>query len=74
MSPWGLELQRSGRSIEEILRTPRAVDALRVRLRKRYLQESERREAIRRQPGPREASSPQALSAAGESYVPASHS
>ena len=51
MSPWGVELQRGGKSVEEILRTPRAVDALRVRLRKRYLQESERREAIRLQPG-----------------------
>ncbi|HEV2269414.1 MAG TPA: methyltransferase domain-containing protein [Steroidobacteraceae bacterium] len=55
MSPWGLELQRSGKPVEEILRTPRAVDALRVGLRKRYLQESERREAVRRQPGHREA-------------------
>jgi hypothetical protein len=51
MSPLGTELQRTGKSAEEILRTPRAVDALRVRLRKRYLQESERREALRRQPG-----------------------
>jgi SAM-dependent methyltransferase len=55
MSPLGTELQRGGRSIEEILRTPRAVDALRVRLRKRYLQESERREALRLQPGRRQA-------------------
>ena len=54
MSPWGLELQRNSKPIEEILRAPRAVDALRVRLRKRYLQESERREAIRLQPGPRQ--------------------
>ena len=53
MSPLGLELQRGGKSYEEIMRTPRAVDSLRVQLRKRYLQESERREAIRRQPGPR---------------------
>jgi SAM-dependent methyltransferase len=51
MSPFGLELQRAGTGTEAILRTPRAVDALRVRLRKRYLQESERREAIRLQPG-----------------------
>ena len=51
MSSFGVELQRLGRSNEEILRTPRAVDALSVRLRKRYLQESERREALRRQPG-----------------------
>ncbi len=53
MSALGAELQRDGRSTEEILRTPRAVDALRVRLRKRYLQESERLEAKRRRPGPR---------------------
>jgi SAM-dependent methyltransferase len=53
MSPLGAELQRAGRTSEEILRTPRAVDALLVRLRKRYLQESERREARRRQPGAR---------------------
>lgn len=51
MSPLGTELQRAGKGAEEILRTPRAVDALLVRLRKRYLQESERREALRRQPG-----------------------
>jgi SAM-dependent methyltransferase len=48
LSPLGTALQRDGRNAEEILRTPRAVDALRVRLRKRYLQESERREALRR--------------------------
>jgi SAM-dependent methyltransferase len=53
MSALGTELQRAGRSTEEILRTPRAVDALLVRLRKRYLQESERAEARRRQPGAR---------------------
>lgn len=53
MSPLGLALQRAGKATEEILRTPRAVEALRVRLRKRYLQESERREAARRQPGRR---------------------
>jgi len=73
MSPWGLELQRAGKPLDEILRAPRAVDALRVRLRKRYLQESERREAIRLQPGRRDAG--HALSAAGEPHdVPASHS
>lgn len=74
MSPLGLELQRDGGTIERILRTPRAVDALHVRLRKRYLQESERREAIRRRPGRNGAPASQALSAAGDSYVPASHS
>ena len=58
MSPLGVELQRAGRSNEEILRTPRAVDALVVRLRKRYLQESERREALRRQPGANAATAP----------------
>jgi SAM-dependent methyltransferase len=52
-SPFGTELQRAGRSIEELLRTPRAVEHLEVRLRKRYLQESERLEALSRQPGRR---------------------
>ena len=51
MSPLGSELQRAGKSTDEIVRIPRAVDALRVQLRKRYLQESERHEAARRQPG-----------------------
>jgi SAM-dependent methyltransferase len=51
MSPLGSELQRAGKTTDEIVRVPRAVDALRVQLRKRYLQESERVEAARRQPG-----------------------
>jgi SAM-dependent methyltransferase len=51
MSPLGSELQRAGKTTEEIIRVPRAVDAMRVRLQKRYLQESERIEAARRQPG-----------------------
>jgi Methyltransferase domain len=51
MSPLGSELQRAGKTMEEIMRVPRAIDAMRVRLRKRYLQESERQEAARRQPG-----------------------
>ena len=51
MSPLGSELQRAGKTLEEIIRVPRAVDAMRVRLQKRYLQESERMEAARRQPG-----------------------
>ncbi|HEY5055924.1 MAG TPA: methyltransferase domain-containing protein [Acidobacteriaceae bacterium] len=51
MSPLGSELQRAGKTTDEIVRVPRAVDALRVQLRKRYLQESERHEAARRQPG-----------------------
>lgn len=50
LSAFGNELQRAGKGMEELLRTPRAVDALQVRLRKRYLQESERLEALRRQP------------------------
>jgi SAM-dependent methyltransferase len=50
-SPIGLQLRNAGRPDEEVLRAPRAVDSLRVRLRKRYLQESERLEALRRQPG-----------------------
>jgi len=51
LSAFGIELQRAGKGMEELLRTPRAVDALQVRLRKRYLQESERLEALRRHPG-----------------------
>jgi SAM-dependent methyltransferase len=58
MSPFGVELQRAGKTHEEILRTPRAVDALRVRLRKRFLQQSERREALLRQPGARVTAQP----------------
>jgi SAM-dependent methyltransferase len=53
MSPLGCELQQAGKSMTEIIRIPRAVDALRVKLRKRFLQDSERREAARRQPGRR---------------------
>jgi SAM-dependent methyltransferase len=50
-SAFGGELQRASRSAEEIVRAPGAIEALYVRLRKRYLQESERREALRRQAG-----------------------
>jgi SAM-dependent methyltransferase len=53
LSPYGLELQGAGRTLEEILRAPRAVDSLRVRLCKRSLQESERSQARARQPGRR---------------------
>jgi hypothetical protein len=53
LSPYGIQLQSAGKSIEEILRSPRAVDALRVRLRKRYLQQSERAQARVLQPGRR---------------------
>ena len=41
LSALGHELHAAGTSLAEILRTPRAVDAMRVVLRKRYLQESE---------------------------------
>ena len=41
LSPLGHELHAAGKALPEILRTPRAVDAMRVILRKRYLQESE---------------------------------
>jgi SAM-dependent methyltransferase len=53
LSPYGIQLQSAGKSNEEILRSPRAVDALRVRLRKRYLQQSERARARVLQPGRR---------------------
>lgn len=52
-STFGAELVRAGKPLPEILRTPRAIDNMHVVLRKRYLQESERREAIARQPGAR---------------------
>lgn len=41
LSPLGQSLQQAGKSLEEILRTPRAVDSMSVILRKRYLLESE---------------------------------
>lgn len=53
LSPYGQSLRDAGKSIEEIARTPRAIDAQRVRLRKRYLQESERTQARALQPGRR---------------------
>jgi SAM-dependent methyltransferase len=52
-SALGSQLRAAGKSDEEIFRTPRAIDVLHVRLRKRYLQETERREALRQQPGAR---------------------
>ncbi len=51
LSAYGLELQGAGKTVEEILRSPRAVDSLHVRLRKRFLQDSERSHAEARQPG-----------------------
>jgi SAM-dependent methyltransferase len=53
LGPLGSQLRSEGKGDDEILRTPRAVDSLHVCLRKRYLQESERCEALCRQPGPR---------------------
>jgi len=49
LSAFGMELVRAGKSKDEIIRTPRATDALAVVLRKRYLQDSERREALAHQ-------------------------
>jgi SAM-dependent methyltransferase len=37
LSPYGLELSNQGRNVEEILRSPRAVDSIRAVLRKRVL-------------------------------------
>jgi SAM-dependent methyltransferase len=53
LSPYGNELNGRGVPLEEIARAPRAVDSQRVRLRKRYLQESERSQARALQPGRR---------------------
>lgn len=41
LSEFGQSLKTDGKSLEEIVRTPRAVDGMSVVLRKRYLQESE---------------------------------
>lgn len=54
-SAFGTELAQAGNPRAEILRTPRAIESMRVVLRKRYLQESERRAAEARQPGARNA-------------------
>ncbi|MBI2307765.1 MAG: methyltransferase domain-containing protein [Rhodocyclales bacterium] len=45
LSPLGQSLQQAGKPLEEILRTPRAVDSMSVVLRKRYLLESEAQRA-----------------------------
>lgn len=50
LSAFGAELLRAGKSKEQIIRTPRATASLVVVLRKRYLQDSERRGALARQP------------------------
>ncbi len=54
-SPYGETLEKAGRNLEELTRVPRAIDGMRVILRKRYLQPSERAEARRRQPQSRTA-------------------
>jgi SAM-dependent methyltransferase len=46
----GMELAKLGKTRDEIVRTPRAIDNLAVVLRKRYLQDSEAQAAIARQP------------------------
>lgn len=51
LSPYGQALRDAGKSLDEIARAPRAIESQRVRLRKRYLQESERAQARARQPG-----------------------
>jgi hypothetical protein len=51
-SSFGADLIKAGKNREEILRTPRAVDNMRVLLRKRYLNRSERQGARAMQPGP----------------------
>jgi protein O-GlcNAc transferase len=50
LSPLGAQLQSGGEPLAQIIRTPRAIDSMQVVLRKRYLQESERRHARARQP------------------------
>jgi SAM-dependent methyltransferase len=50
-SPFGAELLKAGTPNDAVIRTPRAIENMRVVMRKRYLQESERREAKARQPG-----------------------
>ncbi|SFB24736.1 Methyltransferase domain-containing protein [Collimonas sp. OK607] len=42
LSPYGDELAAQGKSQEEIVRQPRAVDAMRVKLKKRFLTEAEK--------------------------------
>lgn len=54
-SVYGAELLKASTPRDAVIRTPRAIDNMRVVLRKRYLQESERREAKARQPGRRSA-------------------
>jgi len=44
LSPYGSELAAQGRSQEEIARQPRAVDAIRVKLKKRFLTDAEKKQ------------------------------
>ena len=48
LADYGQELIASGKSLAEVTRTPRAVDAMQVRLRKIALSEAERQLAMRR--------------------------
>jgi SAM-dependent methyltransferase len=48
LADYGQELIASGKSLEEVTRTPRAVDAMQVRLRKIALSEAEKQLAMRR--------------------------
>jgi SAM-dependent methyltransferase len=52
-SDFGKELIKAGKTRDEIIRTPRAIDSMSVILRKRYQQESERQETLARLPGRR---------------------
>lgn len=52
-SDFGKELIKAGKTRDEIIRTPRAIDSMSVIMRKRYQQESERQETLARLPGRR---------------------
>lgn len=48
LSPLGMGMKNQGVDLQTIMRTPRAVDSMQVRLRKRYLSSTERREVAER--------------------------
>jgi hypothetical protein len=50
---FGKELIAAGKTRNEIIRTPRAIDSMSVTMRKRYQQESERQQTLARLPGRR---------------------
>jgi SAM-dependent methyltransferase len=52
-SDFGRELIKAGKTREEIIRAPRAIDSLSLIMRKRYQQESERQQTLARLPGRR---------------------